>query len=248
MKEYIDKEYCLRVSGEFACFTRPEMKVDRVSYDVITPSAARAIFQAIFWKPAIQWQITRIEVLAPIKRFSIKRNEVYKIMNPKSDGFLITDERGQKMSYILRDVDYRIYAKMVYIPVAARSKACSEHYEKVYTEDERKSENPAKYQAIFERRAKAGQCFTMPYLGCREFTCSFEYVDIPSIDQPRPIKEDKDLGIMLYDMDFGIDGPTAIEQQERKRKLKSPDPMFFHAKMKEGVIEVPTKDSEEILK
>lgn len=117
MEEYIDKEYCLRVRGPFACFTRPEMKVERVSYDVITPSAVRAIFQAIYWKPAIRWEITKIEVLAPIKRFTIKRNEVVSIMSKGSTGINVSEDRRQRASYILRDVDYRIYAKMVYIPV-----------------------------------------------------------------------------------------------------------------------------------
>ena len=116
-REYVDKEYCLRVRGPFACFTRPEMKVERVSYDVITPSAARAIFQAIFWKPAIRWEITKIEVLAPIKRFTIKRNELASIMSRGSKGVDISEDRRQRASYLLRDVDYRIYAKMVYIPL-----------------------------------------------------------------------------------------------------------------------------------
>ena len=160
-REYVDKEYCLRVRGPFACFTRPEMKVERVSYDVITPSAARAIFQAIFWKPAIRWEITKIEVLAPIKRFTIKRNELASIMSRGSKGVDISEDRRQRASYLLRDVDYRIYAKMVYIPLRERTADCQKHYKEVYTDAEREAENPAKYQAIFERRARAGQCFTM---------------------------------------------------------------------------------------
>ena len=248
MEEYIDKEYCLRVRGPFACFTRPEMKVERVSYDVITPSAARAIFQAIYWKPAIRWEITKIEVLAPIKRFTIKRNEVEAIMSYNEKkikdssygtlGFDVSDKRQQRASYILRDVDYRIYAKMVYIPERARSASCQKHYNEEYSEAERKAENPRKYQEIFERRAKAGQCFTMPYLGCREFTCSFEYVDLEHGEtslEPRPIPESRDLSIMLYDMDF-------------ERDRKNPPAMFYHAQMTEGVILVPPMDSNEILR
>ncbi len=238
MEEYIDKEYCLRVRGPFACFTRPEMKVERVSYDVITPSAARAIFQAIYWKPAIRWEITKIEVLAPIKRFTIKRNEVASIMSKGSTGINVSEDRRQRASYILRDVDYRIYAKMVYIPIRSRSASCQKHYNEEYSEAERKAENPRKYQEIFERRAKAGQCFTMPYLGCREFTCAFEYVDLEHGEtslEPKPIPESRDLSIMLYDMDF-------------ERDRKNPPAMFYHAQMTEGVILVPPMDSNEILR
>lgn len=234
-KAYFDKEYCLRIRGEFACFTRPEMKVERVSYDVITPSAARAIFQAVFWKPAIQWQITKIEVLSPIKHISIKRNEVAKIMSPKSDGFFIGEERTQKSGYILRDVDYRIYAKMVYIPVEKRDKESQRIYQEEYDDAQRASENPGKYNGMFERRAKNGQCFTMPYLGTREFTCSFELVENPDGALPAPIKETRDLGYMLYDMDF-----------EQNRDV--PPAMFYRAQMTDGIILVPEKGSEEVLR
>ena len=237
-REYVDKEYCLRVRGPFACFTRPEMKVERVSYDVITPSAARAIFQAIFWKPAIRWEITKIEVLAPIKRFTIKRNELASIMSRGSKGVDISEDRRQRASYLLRDVDYRIYAKMVYIPLRERTADCQKHYKEVYTDAEREAENPAKYQAIFERRARAGQCFTMPYLGCREFTRAFEYVDLDNKEDvifPEPINESRERSIMLYDMDFESD-------------KKSPPAMFYHPQMIEGVILVPPIDSNEILR
>ena len=111
--EYYDKEFCLEVRGEYACFTRPELKVERVSYDVITPSAARAIFEAIFWKPAIRWQITKIEVLKPIKWVNIRRNEVGAVaaQNP----IFIEDKRQQKNSLMLQDVCYRIWAKLEFI-------------------------------------------------------------------------------------------------------------------------------------
>lgn len=237
---YVDKEYCLRVRGPFACFTRPEMKVERVSYDVITPSAARAIFQAIYWKPAIRWEITKIEVLAPIKRFTIKRNELASIMSKGSQGVDISEEKNRELraSYLLRDVDYRIHAKMIYIPLRDRSRSCQKHYKEIYTDAERQAECPAKYQAIFERRAKAGQCFTMPYLGCREFTCSFEYVDLDSSQAPllpEPIAESRDLSIMLYDMDF-------------ESNPKCPPAMFYHPQMVDGVILVPPMDSTDILR
>ena len=234
-KEYFDKEYCLHVWGDFACFTRPEMKVERVSYDVITPSAARAIFQAVFWKPAFQWVVTKIEVLKPIKFISIKRNEVQKVMSERSDGILIGEERTQKSGYILRDVDYRIHARMVYIPIRERNKEYQRVFDEEYDDSQKASENPAKYQAMFERRAKNGQCFTMPYLGTREFTCSFEYVEEPDKAQPSPIDETRDLGFMLYDMDF-------------ESNPKEPPAMFYRPMMDKGVITVPAPGSEEVLR
>ena len=114
--EYYDKEFCLEVWGPMACFTRPELKVERVSYDVITPSAARAVFEAIFWKPAIHWQITRIEVLNPIKWTTIRRNEVGAVASNKKKQIFIEEERQQKNSLLLQDVRYRIWAKLEFIP------------------------------------------------------------------------------------------------------------------------------------
>ena len=120
--EYTDREFCLEVWGPYACFTRPEFKVERVSYDVITPSAARAIFEAIFWKPAIRWQVTRIEVLNPIKWDSVRRNEVGTVASSKLSPIFIEDKRQQKNSLLLKDVRYRIHAKLVFIPVRDRNK------------------------------------------------------------------------------------------------------------------------------
>src|SRR6266705_6295344 len=104
----MERNYCLEVSGEFACFTRPEMKVERVSYDVMTPSAARAIFEAILWKPAIRWQVTKIEVLNPIRWISVRRNEVGAVASSRGGGICIEDERQQRAGLFLRDVAYRI--------------------------------------------------------------------------------------------------------------------------------------------
>ena len=121
--EYTDKEYCLEVWGDYACFTRPELKVERVSYDVITPSAARAIFEAILFKRyAMRWQMTRIEVLKPIKWTSVRRNEVGATASTKSTGIYIEDKRQQKNSLLLKDVRYRIWARLVFIPVSNRPK------------------------------------------------------------------------------------------------------------------------------
>lgn len=225
--EYTDKEYCLEVWGDWACFTRPELKVERVSYDVITPSAARAIFEAILFKRyAMKWQVTRIEVINPIKWANIRRNEVGAVAG-KSPIF-IEDKRQQKNSLILQDVRYRIYAKLIFIPVNKRPpEAFAKHKADA-------SENPMKYYEMFERRASNGQCFTQPYLGCREFAANWKYIDSTSTLQT-PLPEDEDFGIMLYDMDFD-------------KNPQKPDAMFYRAKMKQGVIIVPNKDSEEVMK
>lgn len=225
--EYTDKEYCLEVWGDLACFTRPELKVERVSYDVITPSAARAIFEAILFKRyAMRWQITKIEVLNPIKWTNMRRNEVGAVAS-KSPIF-IEDKRQQKNSLLLQNVRYRIYAKLIFIPIKDRSK------EAFVKHRPSGDENPMKYYQMFERRASQGQCFTQPYLGCREFAASWKYIgDTDNLDPP--LAEDRDFGIMLYDMDF-------------EGNALKPDAMFYRAKMKQGVIVVPDKDSEEVLR
>ena len=224
--EHTDKEYGLEVWGDWACFTRPELKVERVN-DVITPSAARAIFEAILFKRyAMRWQITRIEVLNPIKWTTIRRNEVGAVAGKSS--IFIEDKRQQKNSLLLQDVHYRIYAKLVFIPVKDRPK---EAFVKHKPGDD---ENPMKYYQMFERRAAQGQCFTQPYLGCREFAANWRLIEDSETLVP-PLSEDRDLGIMLYDMDFDKD-------------LKKPDAMFYRAKMEQGVIVVPDKDSEEVMR
>ena len=231
--EYTDKEYCLEVWGDYACFTRPELKVERVSYDVITPSAARAIFEAILFKKyAMRWQVTKIEVLKPIKWTSVRRNEVGATASTKSASIYIEDKRQQKNSLLLKDVKYRIWAKLVFIPVSERPKdAFAKHKPGA-------DENPMKYYQMFERRAEQGQCFTQPYLGTREFSASFRLVN-PNTDElcsalTAEQGGNRDLGIMLYDMDFS--NPKDIQA------------MFYRAEMKEGVIIVPPLDSEEILR
>lgn len=228
--EYFDKEFCLEVWGPMACFTRPELKVERVSYDVITPSAARAVFEAIFWKPAIHWRVTKIEVLNPIKWISVRRNEVGAVASKSPIYIEEKQNRQQKNTLMLRNVRYRIWAKLVFIPKRERIG------QQNLTDDEnRKDENPGKYYAMFERRASKGQCFTQPYLGTRECTASFRLVNLGTESLDAPISESRDLGIMLYDMDF-------------ERDLKNPPAMFYRAKMVNGVIIVPSKDSEEILR
>ena len=208
------KGFCLEVSGDYACFTRPEMKVERVSYDVITPSAARGIYSAIFWKPAINWRITKMEVLNPIRWTSVRRNEVSAVASPRSDGILVEDVRQQRAGLILRDVRYRLWAEFDVLSAG---------------------EDPAKYAAMFDRRASNGQYFMHPYLGCREFSCrDIRLVKHPESEAAKTIQETRDLGFMLYDMDYS--DPKDIK------------PTFYRPNMVNGVIEVPHPDSEEVFK
>lgn len=242
MGEYSDRTFCLEVWGSYACFTRPEMKVERVSYDTITPSAARAIFEAVFWKPAFYWRIRKIEVLNPIKWISVRRNEVGAVANLSSDGIYIEEKRQQRAGLFLKDVRYRLHADLVFIPPRARNDSrnplpryLTDPDEAGHLsdspEDDRSNENPMKYYQMFERRARKGQCFNQPYLGCREFSCYFKLVD-PEADAATPINETRELGFMLYDMDFSDE--TNIT------------PAFFKANLINGVVNVPDWDSEEV--
>lgn len=209
----------LKVWGDFACFTRPEMKVERVSYDIMTPSAARGILEAIYWKPAIRWIIDRIHVLKPVKFMNIRRNELgskisaRKIKTAMKDGStpletFITDDRQQRAAMVLRDVEYVIEA----------------HFE--FTGDE--DTNHAKHKEMFERRAKKGQCFHTPYLGCREFPASFELVEDTVTGSLLTGKYD--FGWMLHDIDF-----------ENNKEAK-----FFRAELNDGIVEIPSFYSEEV--
>ena len=234
--------FCLEVSGEFACFTRPEMKVERVSYDVITPSAARAIYSAIFWKPAIRWRITRIDVLNPIRWTSFRRNEVASVATEKSSGIYVEEDRQQRAGLFLRDVCYRLYAEFDFIPPDKRNESSNpvpEWLAETETEELRtqtevhSDEKEAKYAAIFDRRASKGQYFMHPYLGCREFSCrEFHLVKHPEQEERQPIPETRDLGFMLYDLDFS--DPKNIK------------PMFYRPRMNAGVIIVPDVNSPEV--
>ncbi|MHB1348666.1 MAG: type I-C CRISPR-associated protein Cas5c [Desulfobulbaceae bacterium] len=213
----------LRVWGDYACFTRPEMKVERVSYDVMTPSAARGILEAIHWKPAIRWVIDRIHVLRPIKFDNIRRNEVSsKIPKPNPttamrDGkrlYFLVDEGGnrqQRASTVLRDVEYVIEA----------------HFE--LTEQAGPEDNEGKHLSIFNRRAKNGQFFHHPCLGCREFPASFSLLEDEIPVSPYN-GQTKELGYMLLDIDF------ANEMV----------PLFFRAEMVDGIVSPPSLLSTEV--
>lgn len=213
----------LRVWGDYACFTRPEMKVERVSYDVMTPSAARGILEAIHWKPAIRWVVDKIHVLKPIIFDNVRRNEVSSkipkpnpttVMRDKKPLYFLVDDgsnRQQRAATLLRNVEYVIEA----------------HFE--MTEQAGPEDNEGKHLDIFNRRAKAGQFFHQPCMGCREFPASFELLegDIPASCYAGQIKE---LGYMLLDIDFAHDMT----------------PLFFKAEMHDGVISPPSPWSPEV--
>lgn len=212
--------YCLEVRGDFACFTRPEMKVERVSYDVITPSAARAVFEAILWKPALTWRVTKIEVLNPIRWINLRRNEVGSIASPGKGGIVIEDERQQRAGLFLRDVAYRLHADFAMDRDPAKHQGQFPHLSKFGGED---GNTLAKFHEMFLRRATKGQCVNQPYLGCREFACDFRLIADPAVG-PKPIAESRDLGWMLHDMDF--------------TNLNDPQPKFFRAVMENGAIDL----------
>lgn len=204
----------LRVWGDYACFTRPEMKAERVSYDVITPSAARGILEAIHWKPAIRWVIDRIHVLNPIRFENIRRNEVESKASAKKKAIYVTEERQQRSSLVLKNVQYIIEA----------------HFE--MTELRSVEDTPEKHFNIFLRRARKGQCFHNPYLGCREFPANFELMEDDADSSSYEILHtgDIDLGYMLLDQTYELN---------TKGEVTEVIPYFFRARMVDSVIKVP---------
>lgn len=229
----------LRVWGPYACFTRPEMKVERVSYDVMTPSAARGILEAIYWKPAIQWVVHRIHVLAPIRFTNVRRNElgveghsgvkvpsgsVKKAMNDGESPveLFVEDHRQQRAALVLTNVDYVIEAS-----VRITEKAGAAGRNGVVEDNDTV---PGKHLDIFRRRARQGQCFHQPYFGTREFPANFEPADPDQVPSSSDDVPDQDLGWMLHDIDF-----TA-----------GMEPRFFRAALRDGVVEVPSWESVEV--
>ena len=215
----------LRVRGPYACCARPELKVERTSYDVLTPSAARGILEAIHWKPAIAWSIDRIHVLKPIRFQSIRRNEVghkVPVANVRRamrtghvDGLrlVVEDARQQRAATVLYDVDYVIEA----------------HFD--LTDKAGPEDTPGKHLDMFNRRVARGQCFHQPCLGMREFPADFEPVngDLPSSSLPDD-QRNRDLGWMLLDIDHA----------------RNRTPLFFRAALKDGVLSVPPRDAPEV--
>jgi len=206
----------VKVWGDLACFSRPEMKVERVSYEVMTPSAARGILESIFWKPEMEWEIRAIQLLRPVRFHGFVRNEVNVKANPatalrrdqqdkRGKGIFINDRdiRTQRHTLALRDVAYIIVADV--------------HVMEGIDAD------PAKYRDQFRRRVQRGQCYSMPYLGCREFSASFS--EPTDLDQPLPITAD--LGRMLLDLVY--------EPGESGRGT----PLFFEARLEQGSMHIP---------
>ena len=216
----------IEVWGDYACFSRPEMKVERVSYDVMTPSAARGLIEAIYWHPGLKWIIDRIHVCAPIRFTNIRRNEVKdtisarKVKTAMEKGlgelYLATPESiQQRAAMVLRDVRYVIEA----------------HFE--MTENAVPGDNPGKYQDIIKRRLANGQFYHQPCFGVREFPAHFAAsCELPPC--PEELRGEKDLGWMLLDMDYS--DPEKIT------------PMFFRAVLKDGILEVPDRCSREVVK
>jgi len=178
----------VRVSGPLACFSRPELKVERVSYQVMTPSAARGVLEAILWKPAIRWHVRRIWVLQPIRWTAFKRNEVGSRMSLAST-LVVDDDRQQRHTLALSDVDYVIEAEFA------------------FTSQRGPDDVPTKFVEMFARRVEKGQCFHRPYLGCREFAADFG--PAPEVPPTAPDLRDTtaDLGQMLLDIDYRPEPP-----------------------------------------
>ena len=221
----------LRTWGDLACFTRPEMKVERVSYPVITPSAARGLLEAIIYKPQFRWRIRRIAVKRPIQFLAFRRNEVKSRLSPRKPEPLLADEdRTQRNTLALRDVEYVIEASMHLTPLAGLPRRRPED------DEDRGDDTPVKYLAMFQRRAEKGQCFAQPCFGCREFPAHFELADAGSMVVPNGINRDHDLGLMLYDV-FQLD----VSQDQAPGKVEKPQPRvtFFKAALKQGVVVVP---------
>ncbi len=207
----------VRVWGDYALFSRPELKVERYSYDVMTPSAARGILEAIYWHPGLKWVIDKIHVKNPIRFTSVRRNEVKSKISASNvlsvyNGadkplYLSTKEEiVQRASMVLTDVEYVIEA----------------HFE--MTEKANATDNPGKFKDIMMRRLKRGECYHMPYFGCREFPANFALCEEEKIKTAFEQIPEKDLGLMLFDMDYTDENNIS--------------PMFFRAVLRQGVLDL----------
>jgi CRISPR-associated protein Cas5d len=221
----------LRTWGNLACFTRPEMKVERVSYPVITPSAARGLLESILYKPQFRWCIRRIAVKKPIRFLAFRRNEVKSRLSPRKPVPLLADEdRTQRNTLALRDVEYVIEASLHLTPLAGLPRRVPANVE------DQGDDTLTKYLAMFQRRAEKGQCFAQPFFGCREFPAYFELADESAMQVDAGLNPDTDLGFMLYDV-FNLD----VDKDQPPGKVEKPSPhiTFFHARLQDGVVNVP---------
>ena len=219
----------LRVWGDLACFTRPEMKVERVSYPVITPSAARGLLEAILYKPQFRWRIHRIAVRRPVRFIAFRRNEVKsKAATRNPQPILAEQDRTQRNTLALRDVDYTIEASLELTSLANQPRR------KPHGEDEPPGDdNLGKYYGMARRRIENGQCFSQPCFGCREFPAHFEPVDADAMRVSPEINPDTDLGLMLYDV-FDLD-----TLHSGGKAVARPRITFFRAKLENGIVAVP---------
>ncbi len=229
----------LKVWGDYASFNRPEMKVERVTYDVMTPSAARGILEAIYWKPEMRWVVDAIHVLRPIQLTPIRRNEVKSKISTrgirdamtgrgKPLGMDVAEDRAQRAAILLKDVCYGIEAHV-----------------DVLSHNGPEDKPEAKHLDQFKRRAKRGQYFHHPYLGTREFPANFEWVEeFPEC--PDELKGDRPLGFMLHDILFIPDPKGDIIESNGGTRCRA-EPRFFRADMRDGIIKVPPIESEEVV-
>lgn len=214
----------LEVWGDYALFTRPEMKVERTSYDVMTPSAARGLIEAIYWHPGLKWRIDRIQVCNPIRFTNLRRNEVKSTISARSARTVM--ERGQGELYLCTSEDIQQRAALLLQDVRY---VISAHFE--MTDQAAPGDNPGKFQDIVKRRIKRGQCYHQPYFGCREFPAQFRLCE-KTPPCPEELQGRRDLGWMLYDLDYS--DPQNIQ------------PRFFRGILEDGVLTVPPWDSEEV--
>ena len=216
MTERQSRVFRVRARGDIACFTRPEMKVERVSYEVMTPSAARGLLEAVLWKPAIEWRIHTIEVLAPIRWLSFRRNEVNSRASLEKKMIVADEDRAQRNTVALRDVDYVVRASFVLTPRAGEG------------------DTLRKFEEMFERRLEKGQHHAAPFLGCREFAAAIENAG----DTPPPIDHgvDRPLGWMFFDFDWSGFGGSGGHRESAPRT-----PLFFEARLTGGVLHIPSR-------
>lgn len=239
----------LHVWGDYALFTRPEMKAERVSYDIMTPSAARAVVSAIYWKPQIAWVIDRIHVLKPIQFTSFRRNEVaHKVVSPSAAvmngaeteplGIIIEDDRQQRASLVLRDVAYVIDAHFTLRSAPEGNDAAAVP----------PADCAAKHISMFNRRASSGQCFHQPYLGCREFPAHFKLIasdtEMPPCELPES-QMNKDFGFVFHDFIYREDDKGKVIASHTGKAMTA-DARFFRAVAQDGIVTVPALDGMEV--
>lgn len=207
------------------------MKVERVSYPVITPSAARGLLESILYKPQFRWSVRRIAVKKPIHFLAFRRNEVKSRLSPrKPEPLLVDEDRTQRNTLALREVEYVIEANMNLTPLAGLPRR------QPVNDEDYGDDTSVKYLAMFQRRAEKGQCFAQPCFGCREFPAHFELADESAMHMESSPNPDTDLGLMLYDV-FNLD----VAANQLPGKVEKPDPRitFFKAELKNGIVNVP---------